>query len=143
MIMKILVFVIMFCFLLVNLSNARHHTKIQGELSKREQSYKIATRAYRAGDYATALMYLRPLADQNHKKAQGTLGWMYEAGKGLRKDYVMAFVWYDLAVENGHRKAHRNRDNVEAKLSDDDIRLARILSKKCFKEPTSCPKYSN
>ena len=65
---------------------ARNHINVQGELSKSEQSYKIATRAYRTGDYATALMYLRPLAEQNHKKAQGTLGWMYEAGKGVRRD---------------------------------------------------------
>jgi ubiquitin len=122
---------------------ARHHTKAKGELSKTTQNYKIATRAYKAGDYATALMYLRPLAEQNHKKAQGTLGWMYESGRGLRKDNVMAFVWYDLAVENGHKKAHRNRNSVESKLDDDELKRARSLSKKCLGDPISCPKYSN
>ena len=73
---------------------ARNHTYVHEELSKSEQHYKIATRAYRTGDYATALMYLRSLAKQNHKKAQGTLGWMYEAGKGVQRDYNgLCLVW--------------------------------------------------
>ena len=122
---------------------ARHHVKGQGGLSKSEENYKIATRAYRSGDYGTALMYLRLLAEKHHKKAQGTLGWMYEAGKGVRRDYIMAFVWYDLAVNNGHKKAHRNRNSIESKLDDEELKKARTLSEKCLKEPTSCPKYSD
>ena len=141
--MKFLALIIVLFILLSHPVVARHHIKVQGELSKSEQSYKIATRAYRAGDYATALMYLRPLAEQNHKKAQGTLGWMYEAGKGVRRDYIMAFVWYDLAVTNGHKKARRNRDSVESKLDEDELKKARALSQKCLEEPTSCPKYSD
>ena len=141
--MKFLALIIVLFILLAHPVIARHHIKVQGELSKSEQSYKLATRAYRVGDYATALMYLRPLAEQNHKKAQGTLGWMYEAGKGVRRDYIMAFVWYDLAVTNGHKKAHRNRNNVESKLNEDELKKARALSKKCLEEPTRCPEYSD
>ena len=141
--MKFLALVTVFFIILAHPAIARHHIKVKGELSKGEQSYKIATRAYRAGDYATALMYLRPLAEQNHEKAQGTLGWMYEAGKGVRRDYVMAFVWYDLAVTNGHKKAHRNRNSVQSKLDQEELKKARALSQKCLEEPTSCPKYSD
>ena len=36
-------------------------------------------------------MYLRPLAEQNHKKAQGTLGWMYEAGGGRAEGLWLLF----------------------------------------------------
>ena len=122
---------------------ARNHIKVQEELSKSEQSYKDATRAYRVGDYATAVMRLRPLAEQGHKRAQGTLGWMYEAGKGVRRDYIMAFVWYDLAVTNGHKKAHRNRYNIKSKLDEAELKKARALSKKCLEEPANCPKYSD
>ena len=141
--MKFLALITVLFILLAHPVIARHHIKVQGELSKSEQSYKIATRAYRVGDYATALMYLRSLAKQNHKKAQGTLGWMYEAGKGVRRDYIMAFVWYDLAVTNGHKKASRNRNNVESKLDEEELKKARALSQKCLEEPTSCPKYSD
>ena len=123
---------------------ARNHTYVHEELSKSEQSYKDATRAYRVGDYATAVMRLRPLAEQGHKRAQGTLGWMYEAGKGvLRRDYIMAFVWYDLAVTNGHKKAHRNRYNIKSKLDEAELKKARALSKRCLEESANCPKYSD
>ena len=141
--MKFLTLIIFLFVLIAHPVNARHHVKEQGGLSKSEQSYKIATRAYRSGDYATALMYLKPLAEQHHKKAQATLGWMYESGKGVRRDYIMAFVWYDLAVNNGHKKAHRNRNSAESKLDDQELKKARTLSEKCLKEPSSCPKYSD
>ena len=141
--MKFIAFIIVLFIVLAHPVIARHHVKVQGELGKSEQNYKIATRAYRAGDYATALMYLRPLAKQNHKKAQGTLGWMYEAGKGVGRDYIMAFVWYNLAVTNGHKKARRNRNNVESKLNEDEFKKAQALSQKCLEEPTSCPNYSD
>ena len=88
-------------------------------------------------------MYLRSLAKQNHKKAQGTLGWMYEAGKGVRRDYIMAFVWYDLAVTNGHKKARRNRNSVESKLDEDELKKAQALSKRCLEKPANCPEYSD
>ena len=122
---------------------ARHHNKTQAALSKSSESFSIATRAYRSGDYATALIYLRPLAEQGQARAQGTLGWMYESGRGLRKDKVMAYVWYDVAVANGHRKAHRNRYNAEAELNEAELKKARALSKSCLKEPASCPEYSD
>ena len=141
--MKFLALITVLVILLAHPVIARHHIKVQGELSKSEQSYKDATRAYRVGDYATAVKHLRPLAEQGHKRAQGTLGWMYEAGKGVQRDYIMAFVWYDLAVTNGHKKAHRNRNSVQSKLDKDELKKAQALSQKCLEEPTSCPKYSD
>ena len=142
--MKILALITVLFILPAHPVIARHHIKVQGELSKSEQSYKDATRAYRVGDYATAVKHLRPLAEQGHKRAQGTLGWMYEAGKGvLRRDYIMAFVWYDLAVTNGHKKAHRNRYNIKSKLDEAELKKARALSKRCLEEPANCPKYSD
>ena len=141
--MKILVLIAVLLVTLEYPVMARHHKKAPAELSKSLESYRIATRAYRKGDYATALMYLRPLAAKGHKMAQGTLGWMYEAGKGLRRDYIMAFVWYELAITNGHKKAHRNRSNVKSELDDIGLQKARVLSKSCLKDPASCPKYSD
>ena len=122
---------------------ARHHKKAQAALSESSESFSIATRAYRSGDYATALIHLRSLAEQGHAGAQGTLGWMYEAGRGLQMDKVMAYVWYDVAVANGHKKAHRNRYNAETELNETELKKARVLSKSCLKEPASCPEYSD
>ena len=107
------------------------------------QDYEKGKKAYRRGDYAKALMHIKPLAVQGHAKAQGTLGWMYEAGKGLRQDKVMAWVWYDLAVENGHKKAHRNRYSAKKNFNEAQMQKARALSKLCLEKPTSCPEYSD
>ena len=115
----------------------------QEEQSKSAQHYKIATRAYRLGDYATALMYLRSLAKQNHKRAQGTLGWMYESGKGVHRDNIMAFVWYDVAIANGHKRVHRNRNSAESKLDEDELKKAQALSIRCLEKPANCPEYSD
>ena len=120
-----------------------HPVIAQEEQSKSAQHYKIATRAYRLGDYATALMYLRSLAKQNHKRAQGTLGWMYESGKGVHRDNIMAFVWYDVAIANGHKRIHRNRNSAESKLDEDELKKAQALSIRCLKKPASCPEYSD
>jgi TPR repeat protein len=120
-----------------------HPVIAQEEQSKSAQHYKIATRAYRLGDYATALMYLRSLAKQNHKRAQGTLGWMYEAGKGVQRDNIMAFVWYDVAIANGHKRIHRNRNSAESKLDEDELKKAQALSIRCLEKPANCPEYSD
>ena len=120
-----------------------HPVIAQEEQSKSAQHYKIATRAYRLGDYATALMYLRSLAKQNHKRAQGTLGWMYESGKGVHRDNIMAFVWYDVAIANGHKRVHRNRNSAESKLDEDELKKAQALSKRCLEKPANCPEYSD
>ena len=53
---------------------------------------------------------------------------MYEAGKGVQRDYIMAFVWYDVAVANGHKKAHRNRNHVQSKLDEDELKKAQALA---------------
>ena len=139
--MKLLVLMTVLLVALAHPVMARHHKKAQASLSESSESSSIATRAYRSGDYAKALLHLRPLAEQGHAGAQGTLGWMYEAGKGVQRDYIMAFVWYDVAVANGHKKAHRNRNSAESKLDEDELKKARALSQKCLEEPTSCPKY--
>ena len=120
-----------------------HPVIAQEEQSKSAQHYKIATRAYRLGDYATALMYLRSLAKQNHKRAQGTLGWMYESSKGVHRDNIMAFVWYDVAIANGHKRVHRNRNSAESKLDEDELKKAQALSKRCLEKPANCPEYSD
>ena len=47
------------------------------------------------GDLAAALKILKPLAEQGHKGAQSTVGWMYEEGdKGVPQDYKEAAKWY-------------------------------------------------
>ena len=141
--MKLLVLMTVLLVALAHPVMARHHKKAQATLSKSLETFSVATRAYRSGDYATALIHLRSLAEQGHAGAQGTLGWMYEAGRGLQMDKVMAYVWYDVAVANGHKKAHRNRYSAKKNFNEAQMQKARALSKLCLEKPTSCPEYSD
>src|SRR5687767_12520940 len=57
--------------------------------------------AYDRGDYATALQFLRPLAERGLAYAQFNLGVMYERGRGVPQDYAKAAKWFRLAAEQG------------------------------------------
>jgi TPR repeat protein len=57
--------------------------------------------AYRSKNFATALIELRPLAEQGVAKAQSVLGLMYGEGAGVRQDDVKSVKWHGLAAEQG------------------------------------------
>ena len=66
------------------------------------ENFKKGMDAYSAGDYATALQVLRPLAEQGDVEAQFNLGQMYRKGKGVLPDYIQATKWFRLAAKQGH-----------------------------------------
>ena len=55
--------------------------------------------AYHDGNYAVALLELKPLAEQGDLYAQSFLGLMYKNGKGVLKDIKEAIKWRKLAAE--------------------------------------------
>ena len=61
----------------------------------------LGLKAYKAGDYETALRVLRPLAEQGIARAQFILGLMADSGEGIVKDQRQAAKWYQLAAEQG------------------------------------------
>ena len=64
--------------------------------------------AAKRGDYATALLYWRPLADHGHDIAQFCLGDMYDRGQGVPQDYAQAVKWYRKAADQGLAAAQFN-----------------------------------
>jgi TPR repeat protein len=60
--------------------------------------YEDASAAYRQGDYAQAVKWYRLAADQGDADAQFNLGFMYASGQGVPKDYVLAYMWRNLAA---------------------------------------------
>jgi len=58
--------------------------------------------AYRNSDYAAAMNYWRPLAEQNNAVAQVNLGLMYRKGLGVPQDNMQALVWYRKAADQGN-----------------------------------------
>ncbi len=73
-----------------------------------QADYLDGLRAYRLGDYATALREFKPLAEQGDAFAQFRLGVMYEKGQGVPQDYAEAVKWYRKAAEQGHTDAQNN-----------------------------------
>jgi TPR repeat protein len=57
--------------------------------------------AYDAGDFETALVLWRPMADQGDARSQYNLGVMYREGQGVTKDGVQAASWFRLASDQG------------------------------------------
>jgi TPR repeat protein/transglutaminase-like putative cysteine protease len=63
--------------------------------------YRLGVDAFESKNYALAITWLKPLAEQGHVRAQYFLGWMYEGGLGVAIDLHEAARWYRLAAEQG------------------------------------------
>lgn len=59
-------------------------------------------------NYPQALKYWVPLAESGVAEAQYGLGFMYESGWGVNKDYTTAIIWYTQAARQGHAKSQFN-----------------------------------
>jgi TPR repeat protein len=59
-------------------------------------------------EYVNALDAWRPLATKGIAQAQYGLGFMYESGWGVDRDYGQAFMWYERAARQGHAKSQYN-----------------------------------
>lgn len=65
-------------------------------------------KAFNAQNYDAAFESWRPLAEQGVAEAQYGVGFMYESGWGVERDYGKAFRWYQQAAQQGHVKAQYN-----------------------------------
>jgi TPR repeat protein len=70
--------------------------------------FDSAFAAYKRGDYETAFVEYKVLADQGDARAQSNLGNMYEFGEGVPEDDREAVKWYRLAAEQGNYRAQHN-----------------------------------
>jgi TPR repeat protein len=82
-----------------------------------------AKAALDAGDYATAVKLLQPLASQGDVAAEFNLGVMYGSGQGVAKDEAAAATWFEKAARGGNPLAalnvgimYRNGQGVAADL---------------------------
>lgn len=66
--------------------------------------WKLAYDAYEARD----LKKLKILTDGGDADARFMLGYMYQVGRGVIKDYKQAVKWYTLAAEQGNSDAQLN-----------------------------------
>ena len=63
-----------------------------------------ADAALKRRDYAAALRFIRPLAEQGDASAQYNLGVLYDNGLGVPQDKVRAYMWFTLSAAQGRRQ---------------------------------------
>ena len=64
-----------------------------------------ADEAVRKGDYAMAIPIYRFLAENGDVSAQMRLGFFYESGAGLKRDWVESAKWFSKAADAGDESA--------------------------------------
>ena len=76
-----------------------------------------------------AAKWLKKSAESGHKNAQCNLAAYYEDGIGVPRDFVLAYMWYSLSIDNGVSWAPDRRDSLENKMSRDEVLEAQKLAR--------------
>ena len=76
-----------------------------------------ADAALKRRDYATALRFIRPLAEQGDASAQYNLGVLYDNGLGVPQDKVRAYMWFTLSAAQGRDGAAAFRDLIARRMT--------------------------
>lgn len=71
-------------------------------------SFSKGLAAYRDGDFKTAYRHWHPLAAKGEAESQTRLGYLFEHGKGIDRNYDEAVAWYRKAAEQGEPAAQFN-----------------------------------
>ena len=85
----------------------------QQEVTDAIQQFEIGVDYYKGRngkkqDRSKAVMWYRKSAEQGYHKAQFSLGYCYNYGKGVTRDFIEAVEWYQKAVEQGNAYAQYN-----------------------------------
>ena len=80
-------------------------------------------------DYYEAVRLFRIGAEQGIPIGQANLGEMYHDGKGVQQDYVQAYMWLTLSVNQGFEQAKELLETLKTKMTPDQIAGAKRLVK--------------
>jgi len=61
--------------------------------------------SYRTGDFPAAARRIGPAAERGNARAQAYLGFMYQYGRGVPQNHVLAVYWYRRGAEQGNAVA--------------------------------------
>ena len=93
-------------------------------------------------DPVQAANWMRKAAEQEQKNALSSLASMYQEGKGVEKDLVLAHMMYGLSGKNGNIAAFKSQKAIAAKMSPAQIDEARSLAEH-WKKGSALPVLSN
>ena len=77
--------------------------------------------------YATAFRSFRPLAEEGNPEAQNNLGFLYQHGLGVKRNYSLALNWYTRSANQELAEAQHNLGmlNYLGHGVSQDFRIAR------------------
>lgn len=96
--------------------------------------YEDASAAYVSGHYAVAMRLWQPMADQGDSDAQYGLGLMYDKGRGVTQNFVLAHMWFDLSAAQGNQSAAKDRDLAARRMSAVQVAEAQKLAREWHKD---------
>lgn len=114
---KILIFA---TTLLLSLSVAAHANEAVSD-----NAFYEGVSAYRARNYDEAVDWFVQAAEAGDVEAQFLLGRMHYDGNSLTVDQVTAYMWFDIAAENGMRVGARYRNGIAKDMTEDEVTLAK------------------
>ena len=80
--------------------------------------------AVNRGDYKTAFTLFHSQAAKGDPEAQFELGMLYALGKGVERDYILAWKWTEIAARQNEPYAEFIRDEVAANMKGGEISTA-------------------
>ncbi len=91
--------------------------------------FETAEKAYKAGDYITAVTELRPLAEKGDERAQFSLGMMYAKGEGVTADMAEAYYWVSKAekgmrFETDKERVRASLKKIKSRITPEQLSLA-------------------
>jgi TPR repeat protein len=87
-------------------------------------------RAYsRAKKYQSAAEHYKKAAEAGYAVAQFNLGIMYYRGRGVRRDYVLAYMWFNVSA--AQTSSAVARQNVARHMSPAQLTQAQKMSLQC------------
>ncbi len=105
----------------------------QGELLFMMGQHNLAANLelgrFGVSNYAEAAELYRKAAVLGYPLAQNSLGRLYEMGRGVPQDYLLAHVWYTIAAINGDDNAVANRDASAKHLTKAEILKSQALAR--------------
>ncbi len=80
-------------------------------------------------DHSEAVKWYRKAAEQGNAEGQCGLGSYYKIGLGVPKDDVLAYMWVNLAAVSGNEHARRFREELEKRMTGEQIAEAQRLAR--------------
>ncbi len=100
---------------------------------RRAAAQNVRAIMYRDGegkeqDYQRAVTLFEKAAEAGDINAQLNLGCMYGTGRGVPKDDVHCYVWWELAAKAGSTRGRRGCEILARRMKATDLQVARHLS---------------